>query len=619
MPRKQAVDDAIYLDEAEGFLLEHALFSPPRTWPPLHADQPQSARLAASRKKMDWDDEVAQHPDEPIILPPKREDEDANKERCVICLMALRDRTIVGVCGHEFCFECIGVWANQSRRCPLCSADMAPFLLHELDNAVPTKFYLPPLPQRKLPSLSFAGSSRLRIPQEAEQAKEEPDELDLQVERRRSIYQHELYAKHVGSNTLTKFRPNPTPRQLSEDPSLVQRATAFLRRELRVWTLTDVEFLTNHILALLKAVDIRSDPAVRLLSEYLDNPDGPNYPRGAEHFAHELYSFLRSPYKELRKWDEVAQYDPIPLPRSRSRSPSHSRSPSPARNVSRSPSVESRSSRGALRRNWNRRDTFIPPTSPTSRRWDEPDTWLDPDYEAWIEEEKRRESERLARKRRPSMPVRPKRPVELLPSPPEAPLAMDVVVDPLELPEAAPSLSIRGAAKVEPASRLKLVERLARAKAEAETNPIPPLPHSISDPSVSTIGTVLKSSGVRAIVQARLRLRQKLASEKQVFVYNQNETKAQELRRRLLEARARREAEETDAVLRKLDRADRAREIRRRLMVEKMMAAETEVERRQRELKEKLMGERKAKALREKLMQKKRSGMIALEAAATPA
>lgn len=25
------------------------------------------------------------------------------QERCVICLMVLRDRTVVGVCGHEFC------------------------------------------------------------------------------------------------------------------------------------------------------------------------------------------------------------------------------------------------------------------------------------------------------------------------------------------------------------------------------------------------------------------------------------------------------------------------------------------------------------------------------------
>jgi len=118
---------------------------------------------------MDWEGEVKDNPDDPDILQGHAHahghgsgDEDENKERCVICLMALRDRTIVGVCGHEFCvcrplslysfsfsveekcrannqFECIGVWANQSRKCPLCSAEMAPFLLHDLDSSVPTK------------------------------------------------------------------------------------------------------------------------------------------------------------------------------------------------------------------------------------------------------------------------------------------------------------------------------------------------------------------------------------------------------------------------------------------------------------------------------------------------
>ena len=39
-------------------------------------------------------------------------------------------------------FECIGVWANQSRKCPLCSAEMAPFLLHDLDSITPTKVRL---------------------------------------------------------------------------------------------------------------------------------------------------------------------------------------------------------------------------------------------------------------------------------------------------------------------------------------------------------------------------------------------------------------------------------------------------------------------------------------------
>jgi len=92
------------VDEAEGFLLEHALISPPRTWPPLPTTQ--ADRVAQGRKKMNWEGEVRDNPDDPTPLPHIHgggADGEENKERCVICLMALRDRTIVGVCGHEFC------------------------------------------------------------------------------------------------------------------------------------------------------------------------------------------------------------------------------------------------------------------------------------------------------------------------------------------------------------------------------------------------------------------------------------------------------------------------------------------------------------------------------------
>ena len=75
----------------------------------------------------------------------------------------------------------------------------------------------------------------------------------------------------------------------------------------------DAELLTTSILSLLKAVDIRSEPAVLLLAEFLDSPSGPGHPHGAEHFAHELYSFLRSPFKDLRGYDEVTQVS-IALP-----------------------------------------------------------------------------------------------------------------------------------------------------------------------------------------------------------------------------------------------------------------------------------------------------------------
>lgn len=180
------------------------------------------------------------------------------------------------------------------------------------------------------------------------------------------------YQQHIGSNPTTKFRANPSPREIADSPQLIQRATTFLRRELRVWSdvpnLTgkstgtgrasggegiDVEYLTMYVISLLKAIDIRSEPAIRLLADFLDPPSTststsqtvtassatptsplaginpplgraltgngngnvagggsrglPDFPHAAEHFAHELYTFLRSPFKELWKWDEVVQ------------------------------------------------------------------------------------------------------------------------------------------------------------------------------------------------------------------------------------------------------------------------------------------------------------------------
>ncbi|WWC98942.1 hypothetical protein V866_005836 [Kwoniella sp. B9012] len=767
MPRNQAVNQAIYLDEAEGFILEHALFSPPRTWPPLPLE-PQEVRLANSRKKMDWEEEVRAHPDEPIDIPiPTRkrsmthkeraldedededEDGDSNKERCVICLMELKDRTIVGMCGHEFCFECIGVWANQSRRCPLCSADMAPFLLHDLDASTPTKFYLPPLPSRKFPSAFLPGPSRARLPEiirreridERDIEPEEPDELDIQVERRREIYRYGLYVKHIGSNPHTKYRPTPTPRQFSEDPSLIQRATAFLRRELRVWqNFIDVEFLTTYIISLLKTIDIRSDPAIRLLADYLDSPsttneNRPSHTTVAEHFSHELYSFLRSPFKELRKWDEAIQYDPIPTSSPRSQS---SQSPSPVQSyhsVSLSPrslrSESPSSSPDRRGRNWNRRDVFVPSISPDAKRWDENDTWLDPEYAAWLEEEKRREKDRRERKRLKrssrresqlqleSKPMRAwgegetrKERVELLPEPPEPPSRINV--DRKEEEEVKPNvgLTIKGAARStsisintpapsEPAARRRLIEKLNKEKANGPSQPVveggttrkmtleemkerllrlksesaarsssstsstydktarlkEKLAKLKAEESVSQLvssaeedqdqdqntqmETEMDNNSLLAIDQntynhhynddqyensydnehmshvrrrnrmseskrREIRIKTRLETERIIYVKNTNESKAQELRRKILENKARREREQMesnyggmkdDKILSSMDVEERRKEVRRRLMRLKMLGAETEQERRARVLKERLMEKKRKSSL----------------------
>jgi E3 ubiquitin-protein ligase Topors len=174
-----------------------------------------------------------------------------------------------------------------------------------------------------------------------------------------------------------------------------------------------------------------------------------------------------------------------------------------------------------------------------------------------------------------------------------------------------PSLHIKGAAKEIEPRRISLLERLAKAKAEAVTlngtsingmtaDPTQPpaLTHSILEP-------LPRRATVHETVRDRLQLQTKLESERATLKHNINESRAQELRRRLLDAKANRQAAETDVTLRKMDRLERAVELRRRLMVLKIMAAETEGERKQRELKERLMAEKRRRMLREMLLVRK--------------
>lgn len=145
----------------------------------------------------------------------------------------------------------------------------------------------------------------------------------------------------MATNRFTGFVPHPTPTQIAASIELQRRARAFLRRELRVWINLDVEFLTNYIIALIKMLDLRTEPGIRLLADLMD--PGTLYSEEArkpntEHLAHgrcshstrvytvdgfmaltddisELYSFLRSPYKQLEAYDKIVQVCPnLPSP-----------------------------------------------------------------------------------------------------------------------------------------------------------------------------------------------------------------------------------------------------------------------------------------------------------------
>ncbi|THU96794.1 hypothetical protein K435DRAFT_83093 [Dendrothele bispora CBS 962.96] len=277
-------------------------------------------------KRLRLDPEVYDHenPEKPEESQDVEEDipDDLEENNCSICLQPMVDRTLVPACSHEFCFDCLMIWSEQSRRCPLCTQNMGDHVIHHIRSRYDyQKYFLPPLRSKSPQMLPMARARgpvrRRRIPREIRersrrerQEREEADRLDHAIEKRKWIYRHQLYAKHIASNAYTRYRPYPTPAQFSVNQDLISRTTSFLRRELRVWPDLDVEFLTTFIISLMKSIDIRSESAVKLLAEFLDM-DEP-YVEGrrhlnAEHFAHEVYSYVRSPYKDLFVYDTVAQ------------------------------------------------------------------------------------------------------------------------------------------------------------------------------------------------------------------------------------------------------------------------------------------------------------------------
>ncbi|KIJ29787.1 hypothetical protein M422DRAFT_214846, partial [Sphaerobolus stellatus SS14] len=177
-------------------------------------------------------------------------------EHCVICLHEIHDRTILPCAHDRLCFDCIFIWCQQSRKCPLCNAPIGDYLIHNFRSKYDySKYYLPPLRTSPAPTAALtrlpAGSRQSRPrrrsadwgPRRRRQSlsRDREDELELAISHRRWIYHHRLYAKHIASNPYTRYKPCPTPAQISASPDLISRATIFIRRELRIWINLDVE------------------------------------------------------------------------------------------------------------------------------------------------------------------------------------------------------------------------------------------------------------------------------------------------------------------------------------------------------------------------------------------
>lgn len=300
-------------------------------------------------------------------------------DHCVICLDVISEKAVALPCNHDqFDFPCLGTWLQRHQVCPLCKGDVTGIRFQVTDGGGgddddDTKiFHLPPVevppegrrashssssniigPQygairhRQRPGLEAAywrrdrersrsGIYRRRgrgmFPPHAERVIQ-----DTALDLRRRVYRDRLYALHVGSNRISRYR-TLTPSMFQTDSHLVSRARMFLRRELQVFEFlypqpistqssstssssssssssstrspstsnrraNNADFVLEYVVSILQSIDLKgsSGQAEELLTDFLGRDN-------ARLFIHELVSWLRSPFEKLEHWDRNVQY-----------------------------------------------------------------------------------------------------------------------------------------------------------------------------------------------------------------------------------------------------------------------------------------------------------------------
>ncbi|CAH7673233.1 expressed protein, partial [Phakopsora pachyrhizi] len=268
----------------------------------------------------------------------QRRQHSSSSEHCLICLGSIIDKTILEPCNHsDYCFRCILTWTKQSDRCPLCSTSIN-HLTHllTLDGNYERFFPLPNLPSifKEQSSSNFrasnsnlsselstqisttnraSSSSSIIITKTTEKTyctskihRASPLDSRSTLSYRRSIYKNLLYSKHIPSNRFTGFRSITSKKLRRSDPKdWIPKITLFLEREFRAFELDqkEIDYRISYVLKILPVLDCKSEGCIRILTDIF----GGNLDM-AQLFAHELLSFLRSPFQELKPWDEVVQY-----------------------------------------------------------------------------------------------------------------------------------------------------------------------------------------------------------------------------------------------------------------------------------------------------------------------
>ncbi|XP_022920760.1 E3 ubiquitin-protein ligase Topors-like [Onthophagus taurus] len=288
-------------------------------------------------------DSVSMPPPPPPRSIPRVSNSTSPPPNCAICLGSCTNKSFSDSCMHQFCFTCLLEWSKIKPECPLCKQPFNTIIHNVKSNNEYDEHFVQPnrqqqevpnqindvlfLPSGQPPSRHFQFRTTFTVDPRGEFAIQQmllshpltnsisyvPHYVPERYRRlisstnfRRFIYDENLWVSRTADVT-GRYR-EASPRYFREHPGAINRLAPWLNRELNALlsgNTQQIMTLIDTILQHLHRHHIIGFFFKNLLNPYL----GPR----TDHFIHEFYNFMRSPY-DMVGYDRHSCYTSFPQP-----------------------------------------------------------------------------------------------------------------------------------------------------------------------------------------------------------------------------------------------------------------------------------------------------------------
>ncbi|XP_059632693.1 uncharacterized protein LOC132275253 isoform X2 [Cornus florida] len=257
---------------------------------------------------------------------------------CPICLRHIDDRkaSVITVCMHAFCIDCIRKWSDLKRKCPLCNAEFDSwFFKINLSSRTFQKEQLPALNEGKNVNLRYERNRRREPLAEQRLIRRSREEFSTgswrtrPCPRRRSFGRSGSVPPDVGAERVLQWRASIYERHLQAVPfsssyrlgqniagnngvkeRIFERIEPWIRRELQALLRDTDSSVIVHVAASLFISSLEKRQCLPEESGVDDNFLSPLQPFLHERtnmFWHELRCFAESPFT-METYDTVVEY-----------------------------------------------------------------------------------------------------------------------------------------------------------------------------------------------------------------------------------------------------------------------------------------------------------------------